>query len=45
MIAKRAYAENRPILDVACEMTDLDKTQLSRLLDPASLTHSDRHKS
>jgi fumarate hydratase class II len=38
VIAKKAYAEGRPILDVAAEMTDLDLQELRRLLDPASLT-------
>ncbi len=37
-IAKRAYAERRPIRDVALEMTDLDPAQLAALLDPATLT-------
>jgi fumarate hydratase class II len=37
-IAKRAYAEGRPILEVAKEMTDLDESELARLLDPARLT-------
>jgi fumarate hydratase class II len=37
-IAKRAYAENRPIIDVALEMTDLSKSELERLLNPQSLT-------
>jgi fumarate hydratase class II len=37
-IAKKAYAEGRPILEVAAEMTDLDVEELRRLLDPASLT-------
>jgi len=37
-IAKKAYAEGRPILEVAAEMTDLDLQELRRLLDPASLT-------
>ena len=36
--AKKAYAEGRPILEVALEMTDLDEDELSRLLDPAGLT-------
>lgn len=36
-IAKRAYAENRPILDVAVEMTNLDKNRLEQLLDPSNL--------
>jgi fumarate hydratase class II len=37
-IAKRAYAEGRPVLDVAEEMTDLSRSELERLLDPATLT-------
>jgi fumarate hydratase class II len=37
-IAKRAIAENCPILAVAQEMTDLDAEQLSTLLDPRRLT-------
>lgn len=37
-IAKRAYAEGRPILDVALEMTDLSREELEKLLDPARLT-------
>jgi fumarate hydratase class II len=37
-IAKKAYAEGRPILDVALEMTDLGVDRLTRLLDPAQLT-------
>ncbi|AOV16948.1 aspartate ammonia-lyase [Acidihalobacter aeolianus] len=37
-IAKRAYAEGRPVLEVAAEMTDLDEHELARLLDPATLT-------
>lgn len=37
-IAKRAYAEQRPILEVAREMTDLEEQELARLLDPANLT-------
>jgi len=37
-IAKRAYAEGRPILDVAAEMTDLHRDELERLLDPKALT-------
>ncbi|MCH8503024.1 MAG: class II fumarate hydratase [Ectothiorhodospiraceae bacterium] len=36
-IAKRAYSEGRPVLDVAEEMTDLSREELTRLLDPASL--------
>ncbi|MGC9457303.1 MAG: class II fumarate hydratase [Halothiobacillaceae bacterium] len=37
-IAKRAYAEGRPVLEVALEMTDLDRPTLERLLDPRALT-------
>ena len=37
-IAKKAYAERRPILEVAAEMTDLSVDELRRLLDPKSLT-------
>ena len=37
-IAKRAYREGRPILDVAAEMTDLGRERLQQLLDPRALT-------
>ncbi len=37
-IAKKAYAEGRPIKEVAREMTDLSDAELDRLLDPAALT-------
>jgi fumarate hydratase, class II len=37
-IAKKAYAEGRPIWEVAAEMTDLSADELRRLLDPKSLT-------
>lgn len=37
-IAKRAYAEGRPVLEVAREMTDLDEETLKRLLNPDDLT-------
>jgi len=37
-IAKRAYAENRPVLEVAMEMTDLGEKRLRKLLDPMALT-------
>jgi fumarate hydratase class II len=37
-IAKRAYAEGRPVIDVAAEMTGLGLDELRRLLDPKSLT-------
>ncbi len=37
-IAKRAYAEGRPVLEVALEMTDLSAEELTRLLEPLNLT-------
>jgi fumarate hydratase class II len=37
-IAKKAYAEGRPILEVAAELTDLSREELRRLLDPQALT-------
>jgi fumarate hydratase, class II len=37
-IAKHAYAQGRPIREVAAEMTDLPREQLAKLLDPAELT-------
>jgi fumarate hydratase, class II len=37
-IAKKAYAEGRPILEVAAEMTSLSVEELRRLLDPKTLT-------
>ena len=37
-IAKTAYRDNRPILEVAAEMTDIPREELQRLLDPARLT-------
>ena len=37
-IAKKAYAEGRPVLDVAAEMTGLGVAELRRLLDPLALT-------
>jgi len=37
-IAKRAYTEGRPILDVAAEMTNIPREELARLLDPTNLT-------
>ena len=36
--AKKAYAEGRPIIDVALEMTDLSREELEALLDPLKLT-------
>jgi fumarate hydratase class II len=37
-IAKRAYAEGRPVREVAQEMTDLSEEDLDRLLDTRALT-------
>ncbi len=37
-IAKRAYIEGVPVLDVAEEMTDLSRSELQALLDPDLLT-------
>ena len=37
-IAKKAWQQGRPILDVAKEMTDLSEAELKRLLDPLRLT-------
>ncbi len=37
-IAKQAYKEGRPVIDVAAEQTDISFDELTRLLDPAKLT-------
>lgn len=37
-IAKKAYAEGKPIVDVAAAMTDIDRKQLEQLLNPGELT-------
>ena len=37
-IAKQAYREGRPIVDVAAEATDIPRDELERLLDPGRLT-------
>ncbi len=37
-IAKRAYKENRAVLDVAKEMTTIGEARLRKLLDPKTLT-------
>ena len=37
-IAKKAYKEDRPIIDVAAEETDLSVSRLRKLLDPAKLS-------
>jgi len=39
-IAKAAYAQGRSVLDVAEEMTDLDRGQLEKLLAPRNLTNN-----
>ncbi|MCG5531891.1 class II fumarate hydratase [Halorhodospira sp. 9621] len=36
-IAKQAYREGRPVIEVAREMTDLSEAELQRLLDPREL--------
>ncbi|MCV2401896.1 class II fumarate hydratase [Marinomonas sp. C2222] len=38
-IAKKAYKEKRPVVDVAEEETELSRDELLALLDPAKLTH------
>jgi fumarate hydratase class II len=38
-IAKQAYKEKRPVIDVAVENTDLSREELTELLNPAKLTH------
>ena len=37
-IAKTAYAQNRAVIDVAEEMTDLSRTELEKILSPMQLT-------
>jgi fumarate hydratase class II len=37
-IAKKAYAEGKPILEVAEKLSGLSKEQLAKLLDPRELT-------
>lgn len=37
-IAKKAYAENRALIDVAKEMTDLSEEELKKALDPIKMT-------
>ena len=37
-IAKQAYAEGRPVREVAAEQTQLSDAELQRLLDPSELT-------
>ena len=42
-MAKQAYKQKRPILDVAVEVTGLPRAQLARLLDPMVLTRGGIH--
>lgn len=42
-IAKRAYAEGRPVFEVALEDSGLEEGELRRLLDPAALTRGGIH--
>lgn len=37
-IAKTAFAENRAVMDVAKEMTDLSDQELKKALDPINMT-------
>lgn len=37
-IAKKAYAEDRALIDVALEMTDLSEEELKKALDPIKMT-------
>jgi fumarate hydratase class II len=37
-IAKNAYKSQRPVVDVAMELTGISRAELERLLDPAKLT-------
>ena len=41
-IAKQAYAQGRPVLEVALEQTDLGRERLQQLLDPVLLAHPER---
>jgi fumarate hydratase class II len=42
-IAKRAYQEGRPVLEVAREETGMSERELKRLLDPLALTRGGIH--
>jgi fumarate hydratase class II len=42
-IAKRAYKEKRPVLDVALEDSGLSAAELRKLLDPVALTRGGIH--
>ncbi|GAA5009355.1 class II fumarate hydratase [Pseudoluteimonas lycopersici] len=43
-IAKRAYKENRPVLDIAVEDSGLSAAELRKLLDPVALTKGGIHE-
>lgn len=43
-IAKQAYAEGRPIIEVALQRTQLGREELERLLDPQRLTEGGKSK-
>jgi fumarate hydratase class II len=43
-IAKTAYQDGRSIKEVAMEMTDLDESELDRLLNPETLTNAGQNK-
>ncbi len=43
-IAKSALGQNRPILEVALEMTDIDEARLRQLLDPGNLVGNQRQE-
>ena len=43
-IAKQAYKEGRPVLEVAAELSGLSSKQLRELLDPAALTRGGIHE-
>jgi fumarate hydratase class II len=42
-IAKQAYKEGRPVLEVAIAATGMPEKELRRLLDPATLTRGGIH--
>ena len=42
-IAKKAYAERRPVLEVAIELSGLPEAELRRLLNPTELTQGGLH--
>ena len=44
-IAKSAVSQNRPILEVALEMTDIDEAKLKTLLDPGKLAKNNQKNS